>query len=332
MINISHLKTKLTRLCEGTYSRGDVDYIVDIIHRECEKYILNHLYTLRASTSPEGYSKAISEHAYDFIGPLLGREPTGRFHILNDYFSEYRDADDEAYETAFYKFIYTHFHSELIREIETADGFSKSFQRTLYYLMKKHPDWVKAEGNSRGAILKLANQDHPEATVEEIRRAYIGVGDNIFSKYIEEGLTNLLETSERQVNLRELRQYLKNIMSSEEQSAPASFTPDPALELTKTQLLDETVQEIDLTILQKYVRTQKLGESERLAFQKSIQLMLSELSEYANTRNHADYLSLFLPYEITVQDYRDKYRPQFEYAAREARNLFSAKLKKMIIN
>ncbi|NOZ07632.1 MAG: hypothetical protein GXO91_01990, partial [FCB group bacterium] len=145
MINISELKTRLTRLCNGTCSRGDVDYVVEILRKEAEKYLATRLFKLKKSASPDAYRKTLTDNAWDLIGPLLGRNPSGRFLILNEYFGNFRDVSEADYFTAFNKFIFTRFHSEFIKQIEETDGFGKAFERTLTYLLRKHPHWNKID-------------------------------------------------------------------------------------------------------------------------------------------------------------------------------------------
>lgn len=185
MINISDIKTRLTRLCDGNYSREDVDYIVELLRAEAEEYLAAHLFHLQNSQSAEAYRKSPTEHAYDFIGPLLGRNSGGRFYILDDYFSKYKTAADADYLTAFKRFIYTRFHTELIREIEDSDGFSKALHRTLYYLLKKHPDWIKTEIPGQSRILKRKTQSGLPATIDDYHEAYNALKQKAFSKYIE---------------------------------------------------------------------------------------------------------------------------------------------------
>lgn len=332
MITIPELRPILQRLCDGHYTAGDVNYVVEFLHEECRRYLFGR-YTTILKINSGNLEKDIRDQAYDFIGPLLGRDSHGRFHILDNYFRDFRTVSHEEFETALKKFLYRRFHNELVRKVEEGDPFSKSFNRSPYYLVRKHSLWTRAEHPTAGPVYTLFEGAGRLAEREDLVEAYAGVREQAFSKFIEAGLLVLLEQMKMMVPVRELRAYLREKMSPESLGEPLPVFVDNILEMTKKMIIMETVHESNDSILLKYVRRKKLTAPVQKAFLNSIEHYLTDLLNESSVCTNSEYLAHYLPSgAISVQEYRRNYRTQFEYAAREARSRISAKIKKILNN
>lgn len=95
---------------------------------------------------------------------------------------------------------------------------------------------------------------------------------------------------------------------------------------TVTRYIENTIDEIDKTILKNYVCEQKITPKERQAFQQSLQTLLAEHANGGCTNHYFDYLSESLDTLEDMEEYMQNYRTKFEYVAKTAKTLFSASI------
>lgn len=328
MKDIQTFRNALKRLCDGNYTRTDIEYVATVLIRETRRFLFHREkknYQFRGEW--ENGSAEMRDIALDFIAHLFARDEQNIFIELQHYFASCWELADQQFEEVVYQLLNSVIQQQSIRLFKERDSFGKTFYRSLRYLQNKHSNWKRTFVDGRLVIHHLNNAPVPIPR-KELREIVRGSVQN--SATLTEQVAHILETAitayEQAVPvdelLAELRQLTENILDYE---SPRDTMPvDPFIYEVISKHVKVTLREVDGTILQKYERDGKLTPAEREGFREGVQQILIDFADGGCRSNYYEYLSQSLQSIENVKMYKSQYRTQFEYVAKKAKSIFSA--------
>lgn len=275
-------------------------------------------------------SDEIGDLAFDFIAPLFARDENGVFVELREYFQHFWDVPEEEFIEQVARLLNSLIHQESIRIFRERDPYGRLFYRSLRYILHKHSELVR-EGSNGTQIVTTS--------IEKLFPVSPEILEEVFAEVARDNsnLTRQLETTLLQIikekNMAVPVNHLKIIATkhyrvlSEEIIQAADTADDSFLKQSIIQAIHYTQQKIDSSLLLKYERDHKLTSEERQAFRCAIKQLLVDFAVEDVEDNYFSYLETNLTSLEKMDEYRERYRTQFEYAVKKAKEIFSARLK-----
>jgi len=271
----------------------------------------------------------IEDLALDFIAPLFARDESGVFVELQKYFSTSWDLSDREFKEVVYQLLNSVIQQQSIRLFKERDPFGKTFYRSLRYLQNKHENWNRTFINGYLVIAPSSGHPdimHPDTLVLVLKQCL--ERHLSLTEQIEQVLNEVIENRQQAVSVEDLLTHTRVLaeLTLEGMSPKTSPAVDSFIYNVIESHIKKTVQEVDRTVLSRYETDGKLSSAERESFRKSIQAILIDHADGGCKDNYFQYLSGSLKTLESQELYKQTYRAQFEYVAKKAKSLFSAKV------
>ncbi|MFQ6613631.1 MAG: hypothetical protein ACE5D1_02200 [Fidelibacterota bacterium] len=317
----------LIRLCDGTYQNDDVIIVVRHFINVTKATILKKNRLGGLTGEWKDFESEIEDLALDYIAHLFARDDTGAFIELKTYFDPLRPGSDQDLRTAIERLIHSTVHQESIRVFGDRDPVGRIFYRSLRYILPRHSNWKKIrmpDGSQRITISDRGDNPASESLIAEEFRITNSQSVGL-TETIEQGLIRLLEKEKRSVPVKHMLNQIRLQLGAD--PAKPTIQEDMGLKITLAHHLDTTLREVDRSILKKYEKDHKLLANERKAFSRAVKRVLEDFRVNRNGTSYYEYLSNELPSLKDQRRYQTRYRKQFEYVAKMAKNIFSARVK-----
>ena len=331
----SNFKAALAKLCQNQYTRRDVHIVVTQMHATMKQILLSRIGANRFYIfTGTGHEREIEDLALDFIAAKLDRDDSGRFTTLSHYFDKYLGKPDLAFSEVYWRFMHSTFIQSSRLYYGAQDHFGSKFHESLKYILKKHPGWEKVKNNSGTVYIQVRDGSEKPAELVELEAAYQRINGETRSltATIENMTCLLLQEKGLKVYVPDLIRYLRQVFRIEDHYAPTQDKLPPDLQNLLNDAVHETRIEIENRIMQKYLRAQKLTLSEFNILKKALELLIYDVSVGQDGQSYYLYLSDASPDELSMDEYRHKYRTRFEYIGKETKKVFSAKLRSLVIH
>ncbi len=320
--SVESIKKALSSLKNGCYDFDDVKNVVSHF-TEVGKSILTrkkHLHYLISDW--KDFQIELDDVVLDYIAPLFARDEEGIFIELKKYFEF---DSDLSIEDQIYKLLHSTIHQESIKTFEYRDPIGKVFYRSLRYILSKHPNWEKRKNNGQLVITVSDNETEiatPDRIIETLKLNE--EGSTSLVKALESCLSKLLDEDSSPVIVAELLYAIRKKLAV---GPSDSGYHDPSHEMTVQLHINNTIEQIGIDVLERYVLTNKLSPEESIGFKTALRAMLNDFQENYSNGSYFSYLSRELSELHSEEEYREKYRTQFEYVAKMAKRTFSASIK-----
>ncbi|MCF7803968.1 MAG: hypothetical protein K9N46_01530 [Candidatus Marinimicrobia bacterium] len=331
MKNFPKFRDALYRLCTGGYSADDVQIVVGRLSRQARRFLFHRekkQYRFRGDW--EDGSLEIDDLALDFIAPLFARDGEGVFIELARYFSQSWTLSDDEFLEEVYQLLNGVVQQQSVRLFRERDPFGRAFYRSLRYMLNKHSRWHRVSIEGKAAVAgKAGNPALIESDEISVVLKESIQGAPSLTEQMEAILHSVLDERGEAILIEEMLTHLRIFTESSLEYINAdqgSEDPDPFLQTTIKNNIDYTVREVDQTVLSKYEERGKLSSEERLGFRKSLEKVLADFADGGGTLNYFEYLSDSLEPLDCPEVYKTRYRVQFEYVAKKAKDIFSAKI------
>ncbi|MBS1271275.1 MAG: hypothetical protein MAGBODY4_00404 [Candidatus Marinimicrobia bacterium] len=330
MNSLKKFRSSLYRLCSGDYSHQDVQTVVAAITHQARRFLFHRekkQYQYRGQWA--NGSTEINDIALDLIAHLFARDETGHFVELEKYFSETRELSDEDFKETVFQLLNSVIQQQSIRLFKERDPFGKAFYRSLRYLQNKHTHWMRTFVDGR-LVFALDGENQqimsPDTMVQVIKQSLEGQAP--LTEQLEQVLSEVIDNRQQALSVEDLLSHMRVLA----QLTLEGITPEtsPAVDSFIYNIIEvhikKTVEEIDQSILYRYEADGKLSPAERKGFRESIRPILTDHADGGCQDNYYTYLAECLDSLDDQETYKSAYRTQFEYIAKKAKSVFSAKV------
>lgn len=323
------IQTSLSMMIDGNYTRMDIRIVVEYFCDETV-HILNSKNSLLLGLVGDWESEnEVYDIALDFIAPLFSRNELGIFSEVKKYFGSIINNSDGELNEKIKRLLNSMIKQGSIIKYQERDPIGRIFYRSLRYILTKYPTWERYD-SKYGVVIgikSIATIPATELLIEE-HFSFRHAKNKPMVQMMEIGLKYFLEKKQKCVPIHLLLNHIRRLMNKEADEKDSNYYfEDHTLELSLQQIRKDTVIDIDKRILESYESKGKLSSSERSAFRMAIISMLNDHSNGMNNYGYFNYLSAELPELTTPKHYQDRYRKQFEYVAKAAKQSFSATVK-----
>ncbi len=331
MKSLSEFRTALQAMIMGKYTSLDVELVVAQFSNETKRLLIqkeSQGWNLR-SFSRE-HQGEMDELSIDFIAALFARDESGIFVVMQNQFGIDLGMDDAQLFSAFQRLVYSHTQQEFIRLFQERDPIGKVLYRSLKYVLTKHPDWIKAKSSNNVYVISAAVFDLEPLEADNLHYLRVGMekAELSLTARMEYLLDKAITVQKRSFPLNilfeELRVFVQQPLDLSYQD---SVNSDTILDETINHHIARTLSHLDITLLEKYERDQKLTLEERQFFIAAISDILVAFANGGVDRSYAAYLNQHSRFEISADEYKSKYKKPFEYVAKTAKKDFSARIK-----
>ncbi len=323
LLNSNDIREILIHLITGDYHRKDIYGAVHHFADIGKSIIIRmrHFSSLIADWAD--FQIELDDVVLDYIAPLFARDEKGIFVELEKYFDFESELD---INDQIYRLIHSILNQESIRTYEHRDPLGKVCYRSLRYILTKHPKWRK-ERNEHGELIIVSDDSSfADSTSERIAQLlkFNVDGSTSLVKALEFCLIKLLDTEKINVVVTELLAMVRMKLSLGDDKP---IHQDPSLGMTVDIHITKTVKQIDSEILQRYESSKKLLPVERKGFNNALKKLLKDFKQDFSDGSYYTYLAAELADLDSEEVYKEKYRTQFEYVAKVAKQSFSASIK-----
>lgn len=330
MDKILPLRTALYRLCFGGYTDKDIQYVVEEFFTRTKQFLFHREsrhWRFRGEWK-DGVSE-IDDLTLDFISPLFARDGNGIFIELQAYFSNIEEISHQELQQQIDRLLNSVIQQQAVYLFRQRDPFGRIFYRSLRYILHKRPEWKREVNNGKQLVRKINTRDKlaPKSIIEEI----------FLTKETESSLTSLIETClEELINVNQFAVPIAELLSLARElneialdSIPEQSAElvDPLLVESVRRIIEMTLAHIDQTVLDKYEKSGKLTSGERTGFRDALKKVLFDFANGGIEDNYFTYLSSHIADLNDMKQYRNKFRTQFEYMVKKAKQSFSARIK-----
>lgn len=330
------VRSDLIALISGNYTHANVYKVVESFTAEMERLLrIKNQFEWYLSVEWEESQQEITDLALDFIAPLFARDGAGKFIELERIFSKIISDEEADLNDSIHWLLLGVVKKEAIRIFQNRDPVGKSVYRTLRYILKKHPQWVRISDPIAGQIItnpeyagNFADYDRSSSALGEFSHH-----SPIGSRSLEPVLVELIDNQNLAVPVKTLLEIIRDAVGYE----IIRYFPDwqkesPVLEMSVSGWIAVTIDDIDTNTLIKYVKSGKLTTAKRKQFITALSNLLNDYADGGFQQSYYKYLNEALETPVTKDYYQKNYRVQFEYLAKTAKQIFSAQVKNALIN